>query len=159
LRCQRTTVSGWTMTRASRHPDQIRDRKTQKVRSSEVIRGLGPFRAKVASCWRRASSTTAWLFRFRKKAGTQRRRSITNLSSGHIARCILHGITGHCETDSSSGSGLPWVVDRLRAATEYSMIPRRTDCENPQEGNAASRLGINPNTLRSRMKRLGITRS
>jgi hypothetical protein len=29
---------------------QIRDRKTQKVRSTEVIRGLGPFRANVASC-------------------------------------------------------------------------------------------------------------
>ena len=74
----------------------------------------------------------AWSFRFRKKAGRQRRRSITNLSSGHIARCILHGITGQCEADSSSGSGLLSVVDRSRAAREYSMTPGRTDCENGQ---------------------------
>jgi hypothetical protein len=57
LRCQRMTVSGCTMTRVSLHPNQIRDKKTQKVRSTEVIRGLDPFRAKVASCWRSASST------------------------------------------------------------------------------------------------------
>jgi hypothetical protein len=43
FRCQRTTVSGWTMTRTSFQPDQVRDRKTQKARSTEVIRGLGPF--------------------------------------------------------------------------------------------------------------------
>jgi transcriptional regulator with GAF, ATPase, and Fis domain len=30
--------------------------------------------------------------------------------------------------------------------------------ENAQEGNAASRLGLKPSTLRSRMKKLGITR-
>jgi len=111
LRCQRTTVSGCTMTRFSFHPDQSRDRKTQNVRSTEVIRGLDPFRAKVASCWRRASSTRACSFRLRKKAGTQRNRSITNLSSGHIARCILHGVTAQYETDSSSGFGLRFAVD------------------------------------------------
>ena len=42
--------SGWTMIRVSFQPDQICERRTQKVRSTEVIRGLGPFKAKVASC-------------------------------------------------------------------------------------------------------------
>jgi hypothetical protein len=74
----------------------------------------------------------AWSFRFRKKAGRQRRRSITNLSSGHMARCILHGITGCCETDSSSGFGLPSVVDPSSAERKSSTVPGRTDIENPQ---------------------------
>ena len=34
-----------------------------------------------------------------------------HLSSGRIARCILHGITAHRETESSSRSGLQFTVD------------------------------------------------
>jgi len=75
------------------------------------------------------SACSFWLL---KKAGKQRRKSITNLSSGHIARCILHGITAYCETDSSSGSGLPSVVDRSSAEGKSSMNPRQTVFENPQ---------------------------
>jgi len=85
-----------------------------------------------ASCWRRATSTIAWSFRLLKKAGMERRRSITSLNRGHIGRCILHGITAQYETESLSGSGLPSVVDRSSAERKRSMIPRWTDIENRQ---------------------------
>jgi hypothetical protein len=65
------------------------------------------------------------------------------LSSGHIARCILHRITAQCETDSSSGFGLLPVVDRSTGGSEYSMIPGRTDCENGQ------RVGVGTSGLAS----------
>ncbi len=132
LRCQRTTVSGWTMTRVSFQPDQIRESRTQKVRSASVIRGFGPFRVKAASCWRRASSTRACSFRLRKKPGTQRRKIVVSLSSYHITRCILHEITARHETESSSGFGLPFVVDRSSAERKSSMTTGRTGFENPQ---------------------------
>jgi len=50
LRCQRTTVSGWTMTRISFHPGQTCDRKTQKPRSAGVI-GVGALSGRT---WRAA---------------------------------------------------------------------------------------------------------
>jgi hypothetical protein len=56
----------------------------------------------------------------------------TKLNGGHIARCILHGITAYCETESSSGSGLPSVVDRSSVERKSPMIPGRTDIENRQ---------------------------
>ena len=62
----------------------------------------------------------------------QRSRSITSLNRGLIARCILHGITAHCETESSSRSGLPSVVDRSSAERKSSMISERTGSENRQ---------------------------
>ena len=56
------------------------------------------------------------------------------MSSSRIARCILYGITAHCETESSPGSGLPSAVDRPSAERKSSVIPRRTDIENPHVG-------------------------
>jgi hypothetical protein len=74
------------------------------------------------------------LCRLRKKAGRQRRRSITNFSRGDIARSILHGVTNQYETESSSRSGLQSVVDRSSAERKNSMISARTDIENRQRG-------------------------
>jgi hypothetical protein len=81
------------------HPDHIRDRRTQKPRSAGAIRGRYPFWAKVASGWRSASSTIACLLRLLKKAGMQRRKIVASLSSHHIGRRILHGVSAQYETD------------------------------------------------------------
>jgi hypothetical protein len=54
------------------------------------------------------------------------------LSSGHIGRCILHGMTAYCETDFSSEFGLPSSADPSSAERKSSTVPGRTDIENPQ---------------------------
>jgi hypothetical protein len=53
-RCQRTTVSGCTNTRASHHPDQNRRDRTKKIRSEAAIRGPEHLGEAAASCCRRA---------------------------------------------------------------------------------------------------------
>ncbi len=111
-RCHRATVSGWTMTHISFHPDQVRDSTTQKPRSTGVIRGRRPFSETVASCWRRASSTIACLLRLRKKAGIQRRTIGASLGSCCTARTRLKKLEPECETESFLPTGLPLAVDR-----------------------------------------------
>jgi hypothetical protein len=44
----------------------------------------------------------------------------------------LHGITGYCETDSSSGFGLSSSADPSSAERKSSTVPGRTDIENRQ---------------------------
>jgi len=65
-RCQRTTVSGLTMTSASAQRDQIWERPTQNARSARRRRGRGADRWRVASCWRRARFSRASSARVRK---------------------------------------------------------------------------------------------
>jgi len=65
-RCQRTTVSGLTMTRASDQRDQIWDRPTQKARSARRRRTQGVRRCSAVSCWRRARFSRARSARVRK---------------------------------------------------------------------------------------------
>jgi len=80
--------------------------------------------------------------RLRKNAGMQRRRSVTKLSSDNIVRCILHGFAAQYETDSSSVSGIPSIVDRSSAGKKHSMIPGRTDFENRQRSLRNLRLAV-----------------
>jgi len=53
-RCQRTTVAGRTITRASFEPDHNRLKTTQKSRSGNASLGYGCFVSKIARCCRRA---------------------------------------------------------------------------------------------------------
>src|SRR5262249_30163782 len=61
-RCQRMTVSGWTMATASAQPCHRRESTTQKRRSHGRRRGRATVRRRMASWWRKArfSSTKAW---------------------------------------------------------------------------------------------------
>ena len=54
LRCQPTTVSGLTITRAWRQPGHRQDRMTQKTLSAFRSDGRGLFRFRTATCCRRA---------------------------------------------------------------------------------------------------------
>jgi hypothetical protein len=110
LAVPRTTVSGLTMTRASFQRGQNRDSATQRARSSGVSRGFDRFWAYVTSCWRRASSTIACSPRLRKKAGTQRRRSIAKLGRARMARETLHDSRARYESEPGVSSGVPSVV-------------------------------------------------
>ena len=60
-RCRRRTVSGWTRTRASRHPGQILERQTHISRSDarSGTRLPARWRSRTRSWWRRAN-TSAW---------------------------------------------------------------------------------------------------
>jgi len=122
LRCRRATVSGWTMTRTSFHPDQVRGSKIRKPRSAGVMRGRRPFSPKVASCWRRASSTIACRLRLRlrlrKNAGTHRKMIVTRFSSCRMARHIVQRASREYEAESSLATGLPSLVDRSSAGPE-----------------------------------------
>ena len=53
-RCHRRTVSGWTRSKALRHPGHSRRRVIQNIRSGRENRGRGCSRARIASCCRRA---------------------------------------------------------------------------------------------------------
>ena len=61
-RCQRMTVSGWTMATASAQPCHRRESQTQKRRSHGRKRGRAAVRRRTASWWRQArfSSIKAW---------------------------------------------------------------------------------------------------
>ena len=59
LRCQRTTVSGLTITRDLRQGLQIRESKTQKSRSAIRILGLLFVLFITANCWRSARFSAA----------------------------------------------------------------------------------------------------
>ena len=63
-RCQPTTVSGLTITSASFQRDQVARKTVQNRRSRGHNGGLGRFRFKTATCWRRARTSTAMSMRF-----------------------------------------------------------------------------------------------
>src|SRR5262245_38190110 len=63
LRCQPMTVSGLTMSKWSRHSDQIRDNQTQNRRSFVLIAGRFWVRFRMASCCRKARFSRAKLHR------------------------------------------------------------------------------------------------
>ena len=67
-RCQPTTVSGCTITKASAQPDQNRRRMVQKNRSRRFNCGRGHFRLRTASCCRSARISSAVSLRLRRKA-------------------------------------------------------------------------------------------
>ena len=62
-RCQRTTVSGFTMTRTLSQSVQILRNSTQNPRSTFESRGRFTERRRMASCWRRATFSRASLRR------------------------------------------------------------------------------------------------
>jgi hypothetical protein len=85
FRCQRTTVSGFTMTNVSLQRDQARDKSSQKTRSALRSLGRGCCRFMIASCWRRARFSRARLERSRKAARTSAsRRRIINIMAGSV---------------------------------------------------------------------------
>ena len=79
-RCQLTTVSGFTATRASAHRDQMQCRVIQNSRSNRFNRGRGRFRLRRMSCSRKARISRAVSFRLRKKTSTAARRARMNWS-------------------------------------------------------------------------------
>jgi len=65
-RCHPTTVSGCTISRAERHPAQIRNRIAQKIRSRLRRRGGFDFCCRIASCCRSARFSAASSVRSRR---------------------------------------------------------------------------------------------
>jgi hypothetical protein len=65
-RCQRTTVAGFTRTRASRQRDHVRESATQKTRSVQSRWGRGRRRRRTVSCCRRRDSSKASMPRDRR---------------------------------------------------------------------------------------------
>ena len=82
-RCHLTTVSGFTMRRASAQPDHKRRSAVQNSRSIGFNFGQGRLRLNTASCWRRARISNADCVRPTKKArraGTTLLRSDQSIS-------------------------------------------------------------------------------
>lgn len=77
--CHRTTVSGWTTTKAFRHPAQRDRNRIQSNRSELVNWGRGLRRARTASCCRRA--------RFSKSRSRRVRNERRNTAT-RASRCI-----------------------------------------------------------------------
>ena len=82
-RCQPMTVSGFTMTRRSVHRGQRRRSVVQNSRSKEFNGGRGRLRFSTASCWRKASTSSAVSLRVLKKTRTAARREKTNWNTIH----------------------------------------------------------------------------
>ena len=72
-RCQRTTVSGFTMTSTSVKRDQMRESRSQKARSRLRRCGRLELRCNTASCWRRARFSMTRSACGRKPARSARR--------------------------------------------------------------------------------------
>jgi hypothetical protein len=64
MRYQRTTVSGFTMMRASAHRDHVDRSTVQKIRSAGRRPGRGCLSLRTASCWRRAAFSMTRSARF-----------------------------------------------------------------------------------------------
>ena len=73
-----------TMTRRSAHRGQRRRRVVQKCRSQELNGGRGRLRFSTASCWRKASTSSAVSLRVLKKTLTAARRGKTNSTTIHL---------------------------------------------------------------------------
>ena len=92
-RCQRATVSGRTIKSAFFHRAQNRQATTQKSLSMTPSLGLGCWRLKTASCWRRARFSSIRLRRVRNPRSTapsqSRNRSnmATNVIADRLAGC------------------------------------------------------------------------
>ena len=82
VRCQRTTVSGWTRIKALRHPGHSRRRVAQNNRSGVENRGFGWRRARTSSCCRSArfSKRRSWRARTERTSTRNRRLSVRGLS-------------------------------------------------------------------------------
>src|SRR5215469_5763607 len=90
-RCQPTTVSGLTITSASRQRDQLVRKIIQKSRSRDRNGGRGRFVFSTATCWRSAMISTAISVRIWKKheprqSGTGEQESRDNHLPFHAAR-------------------------------------------------------------------------
>jgi hypothetical protein len=97
-RCQLITVSGFTIVSVSAHRDQMRERTTQKARSSGASCGRFVFRRRTASCCRSARFSATRLALGRKaernapmiavKSSTTagRSRRLTGLSAANLSR-------------------------------------------------------------------------
>ncbi len=75
LRCQATTVAGFTRARLSLRPLQKRDKRTQKTRSTARILGRGPRCIKHESWWRSATFSATRSARSLKTAAAMERNS------------------------------------------------------------------------------------
>src|SRR5664280_2174133 len=86
-RCQRTTVSGRTITSAFFHWDQNRRATTQKSLSMAPSLGRGCWRLKTASCWRRARFSSIRQRRVRNPRSTapSQSRNRSNMATKIIA--------------------------------------------------------------------------
>ena len=80
-RCQRTTVSGWTIRTARFQPDQNRLRMVQKILSGNLSRGRGCFRTMTESCCRKArfSSRRSWRERKNRAQNTMTKQNVRNI--------------------------------------------------------------------------------
>jgi hypothetical protein len=78
-----TTVSGLTTKSASFQRDQVARRTVQNSRSRGCNGGLGRFRFRTATCWRRARTSTAISVRLWKKTRAAAIRARTNDSTDH----------------------------------------------------------------------------
>ncbi len=72
-RCQRTTISGFTMTSTSDHRGQTCGKMVQNKRSKQFSAGRVRFRLKTATCCRRARTSSARSARQRKNMRTAAR--------------------------------------------------------------------------------------
>jgi hypothetical protein len=142
LRCQQPTVSGWTMTRISFHPDQTCDRNTQKPRSAGVIRGRRPFLRERGELLTKGEFDDHLLVPASKEGGNTAKGDRREFEQVSRRRRILHGVTAQYETDSSSGFGLSSVVDLSSTERKSSINPRRTEFENTQHRGMVARLEI-----------------
>ena len=82
-RCQPTTVSGWTITSASFHRDQVTRKTVQKSRSRGRNGGLGRLRLRTATCWRRARTSTTTSVRLWKNTRAAASKASTNGSTDY----------------------------------------------------------------------------
>jgi hypothetical protein len=80
---QATTVSCLTITSTSLQRDQVTRKTVQKSRSRRRNGGLGRFRFKTATCWRRAKTSTATSVRLWKKTRVAAMRARTNDSTDY----------------------------------------------------------------------------
>src|SRR3954453_23682239 len=93
-RCQRTTVSGWTMINARFHSGQSRRKITQNSLSEVETCGRGCRCFKPTSCWRRAQFSSSKSRREEKK---RIKRTTTSLSR-HSMKSVSYG-TDHVAAD------------------------------------------------------------
>jgi hypothetical protein len=97
-RCQRTTVSGWTIRRASAQRDQTRERSSQMARSVGRSRCRGVDRRRAAGCWRRARFSNASSARVRRaeRSVPSRLRSKASMAGQRMMPCRSGRLYSSC---------------------------------------------------------------
>ncbi|KKM67582.1 hypothetical protein LCGC14_1469630, partial [marine sediment metagenome] len=153
-RCQRVTVSGWTMNKADRQPFHSRDSQDQKIRSSRRRFGRLTDRCRTSNCCRRA----------RFSAARDARGPNSTLQNARIHRKMPIAMPPPLAARPEShdnGPLLPIAVTSLQATrTEFSvgagygLLQHRSRLPLAEDGDHHG-----PITLRKRPIRSGVTRS